>query len=78
MDWTEKARAAGVQFVSISPLRDDVAEGLQAQQLSIRPNTDAAFMLGLMHTLIAENLHDAAFLNRYCVGFERLRRLHHG
>ena len=73
VDWTEKARAAGVQFVSISPLRDDVAEGLQAQQLSIRPNTDAAFMLGLMHTLIAENLHDAAFLNRYCVGFERLR-----
>ena len=35
------------------------------------PNTDAAFMLALAHTLIAEGLHDRASSTRYCVGFER-------
>ncbi len=72
-DWTERARAAGVQFVNVSPMRDDVADSLQARWLPIRPNTDTAFMLGLMHTLVAEDLHDKAFLSRYCVGFERFR-----
>ena len=28
-------------------------------------------MLGLAHTLVAEGLHDRAFLDRYTVGFER-------
>ena len=36
-----------------------------------RPNTDTAIMLGLAHTLVAEGLHDTAFLERYSVGFER-------
>ena len=39
----------------------------------MRPNTDTALMLGLAHTLLAEHLHEDAFLARYCVGFERLR-----
>jgi biotin/methionine sulfoxide reductase len=30
-------------------------------------------MLGLAHTLVVENRHDAAFLERYCVGFDRVR-----
>jgi biotin/methionine sulfoxide reductase len=30
-------------------------------------------MLGIAHTLISEALHDTDFLERYCVGFERLR-----
>jgi biotin/methionine sulfoxide reductase len=32
-----------------------------------------AMMMGLAHTLIAENLHDRAFLETHTVGFERLR-----
>src|SRR5262249_50260290 len=28
-------------------------------------------MLALAHTLLTEGLHDAAFLQRYCTGFER-------
>lgn len=71
-DWLAKVRAAGVDFVSISPMRDDSPENLDAQWLPIRPNTDAALMLGLMHTLLSEGLHDRAFLDRYTVGFERL------
>jgi biotin/methionine sulfoxide reductase len=72
-DWLAQVREAGVSFVNISPLRDDAAELLGAQWLPLRPNTDTALMLGLAHTLIAEDRHDRAFLHTYTVGFERLR-----
>jgi biotin/methionine sulfoxide reductase len=72
-DWLTNMRQAGVTFVNISPLRDDVAEALGADWLPLRPNTDAALMLGLAHTLITEHLYDRAFLETYTVGFDRLR-----
>ncbi|MCG6903224.1 MAG: molybdopterin guanine dinucleotide-containing S/N-oxide reductase [Rhodobacter sp.] len=64
-----EALAAGVQFVNISPLRGDTEPELKADWLAARPNTDVAIMLGLAHTLYVENLHDAAFMDRYCTGF---------
>ena len=72
-DWLAHVRQAGVAFVNVSPLRTDAAEALGAEWLPIRPNTDVALMLGLAHTLIAEQLHDRAFLATYTVGFDRLR-----
>src|SRR5262249_14708968 len=64
-DWLTHVRQAGVAFVNISPMRSDAAEALEADWLPLRPNTDVALMLGLAHTLIAENLHDRAFLDTY-------------
>ncbi|MFK7754948.1 MAG: molybdopterin-dependent oxidoreductase [Sedimentitalea sp.] len=65
------AHAAGVQFVNISPLREDIAPEVGADWLAIRPGTDVALMLALCQVLLAENLHDPAFLDRYTHGFER-------
>jgi len=64
-------RDAGVGFVLIGPMRDDIEGELGAQWLPARPNTDVALMLGLAHTLHAEGLHDRAFLASHCTGFER-------
>jgi biotin/methionine sulfoxide reductase len=69
-EWLERCRDAGVRFVYLGPLREDAADFLDAQWLPLRPNTDAAVMLGLAHTLVAENLHDRDFLARYCTGFD--------
>jgi biotin/methionine sulfoxide reductase len=69
----ERLARAGVKFVNVSPVRDDLTAA-GTEWLSIRPNTDAAFMLALAHTIVAERLHDRAFLERYCVGFETFRR----
>lgn len=66
-----RCRDAGVEFVLVGPMRDDVDDELGAEWLPARPNTDVALMLGLAHTLHAEGLHDTAFLERYCVGWER-------
>ncbi len=72
-DWLASARGAGVDFVNISPMRDDAADSLEAEWLPICPNTDTALMLALAHTLMVENLHDTDFLQRYCVGAERFQ-----
>ena len=61
---------AGVRFVNISPLATDMPEGLDADWLAVRPNTDTALILGLCYTLLDEGLHDTDFLARYCVGFD--------
>ena len=69
--WIERLGAAGIEAVSITPLRDDTVAALKARWLPVRPNADTALMLGLAHSLMAEDLHDCAFLDRYCTGFER-------
>ena len=66
-------RDAGVRFVNVTPTADDLDTGGEVEWLAIRPNTDTAMMLALCHTLLVENLHDQAFLDRYTVGFEKFR-----
>jgi len=64
----------GVKFVNLSPLQSDAAAGLNAEWLAPRPGSDTALMMGLAHTLLSENLYDQAFLDRYTVGFDAVRR----
>jgi len=65
------ARTRGAQFVLVSPIRDDLPAEVSAEWLPVLPGTDVALMLGIAHTLIAEQLHDRTFLQRCCVGFDR-------
>ncbi len=69
----QRLAAAGCRIVNVSPLRADL-EGSQTEWLAIRPNTDVALMLGIAHVLYAEGLHDSAFLQTHCVGFDRFVR----
>jgi biotin/methionine sulfoxide reductase len=67
---------AGVRMVCVSPIKDDVGTDhngtfIEPDWWPCRPNSDVAIMLGLAHTLVAEDLHDRKFLGRYTVGFER-------
>jgi biotin/methionine sulfoxide reductase len=71
--WQAAVAAAKTEVVCISPLRDDVAGFAGGEWIAPRPNTDAALMLGIAHTLVEEGLHDEAFLARYCSGFEPFR-----
>ena len=47
-------RDAGVRFVNVTPTADDLDTGGDVEWLAIRPNTDAAMMLALCHTLLVE------------------------
>ncbi|HUB96793.1 MAG TPA: molybdopterin-dependent oxidoreductase, partial [Stellaceae bacterium] len=70
--WIEALGRAGVTLINVSPIRDDGPGRIAPDWIAIRPNTDTAMILALAHTLVAEGLHDRAFLGRYCVGFERV------
>src|SRR5213083_2667672 len=52
--WLRRAKDAGIDFVSISPLKSDAPDFLGAQWVPIRPNTDTALMLAMAHTLLTE------------------------
>jgi biotin/methionine sulfoxide reductase len=64
----------GVQVALISPLQADLPDTLGRTWYPIAPATDTALILGLAHTLLAEGLHDRAFLDRCTVGFEVFER----
>jgi biotin/methionine sulfoxide reductase len=64
-----RARARGCDFILVSPLREDLPEEAGAEWMTVTPGTDTAMMLGLVHTLVSEGLHDQAFLDRYTEGW---------
>ncbi len=68
------ARARGVAFVVVSPLRDDLPPEAAADWVPVRPGTDTALMLGIAHTLATEGLHDTGFLARFCEGYPVFER----
>jgi biotin/methionine sulfoxide reductase len=63
------AHARGCEFLLVSPLRADLPEEAGAEWIAPIPGTDTALMLGLLHTLVSERLHDSVFLDRYCEGW---------
>ena len=65
-----EARRRGAEFHLIGPLRDDFPASVEAVWHPILPGTDVALMLALAHTLVDEGLHDEAFLEGFCVGWE--------
>lgn len=66
-----EARRRGARVVAIDPYRSLTAEKCD-EHLAIIPGADAALALGMMHTLIAENLIDRDYIEKYTLGFEAL------
>src|SRR3954470_14657087 len=67
-----RARKAGARIVTIDPFRSKTAEKSD-WWLPIRPGTDAALALSLMHILWRDGLQDDDYLQSYCLGAEQLR-----
>src|SRR5437773_5143153 len=67
-----EARRNGAKFYVIDPHRNRTGK-LADKHFAINPGSDAALAFGLMHTLIAEDLYDADYVERYTIGFEELR-----
>ena len=70
-DWMKKANRNGTEFLNIGPLRDDVDSGIESRWQPIRPGTDVALMLGLIHTLVSQDLADRSFVDTYVHGWDR-------
>jgi molybdopterin guanine dinucleotide-containing S/N-oxide reductase-like protein len=66
------AREKGAPIICIDPIRTRTARQCD-EWIPIRPGTDAALALGMMHVLFAEQLQDDDFIARYTLGADRLR-----
>ena len=56
----------------VDPRKSQTAEDAHVW-LQIRPGTDDAFLLGMLHVIVAEGLYDREFVEKWCFGFEQLR-----
>ena len=67
-----RARERGATVIAIDPIRTRTA--VQCDEwIPIRPSTDAALALGMMHVIFARGLEDRDFLERYTLGESALR-----
>ena len=65
------ARRRGAHVVTID-VRETEAAGQSDDILLVRPGSDAALALALLHVIVAEKLWDREFVERHTVGFEAL------
>jgi anaerobic selenocysteine-containing dehydrogenase len=65
------ARHRGARVVAVD-VRETEATGHADEALIIRPGTDGALALALMHVIVGEQLHDRDFVARHTAGFDEL------
>jgi anaerobic selenocysteine-containing dehydrogenase len=67
-----RARERGATIVCIDPIRTRTAAQCD-EWIPIRPGTDAALALGMMHVLFTQGLEDRDYLERHTIGHHALR-----
>ena len=68
----QAAKREGAKLVCIDPRRTETAEKCH-EHLQLRPGTDAALALALMHELVVNGWLDHAYLADHTLGWEQLR-----
>ncbi|OQX17844.1 MAG: molybdopterin oxidoreductase [Desulfobulbaceae bacterium A2] len=68
----KRALQAGAQGIAVDPRRSETARRCKLW-LPIRPGTDAALALAMMHVIIGEQLYDSEYIKQYTFGFDALR-----
>jgi len=66
----KKAKERGAKIVCIDPRMTLSAVALADEWVAIRPGTDVALMSAMAYVMITENLYDADFVKKCCVGFD--------
>ena len=67
-----KAKKRGAQIIVIDHRRSETAHAARAEWIGVRPGTDGALALAMIHVLIAENLYDHEFVANWTHGFPEL------
>ena len=70
--WLHEAKRRGVKLVVVDPRVTEVAAQADIH-LQVRPGEDPAVLAGMMRVILAEGLHDAAFVADSTVGLAALR-----
>jgi anaerobic selenocysteine-containing dehydrogenase len=67
-----RAKESGAATVCIDPLRTRTAEACD-EHIALRPGTDGALALAMMHVLFRDGLEDRQYLDEMTLGWEKLR-----
>jgi anaerobic selenocysteine-containing dehydrogenase len=72
--WPEikEALARGARLIGIDPYRNQTLDHCH-EFIQVRPGTDAALALAVMHVIISEGLCDYDYIEKYTLGFEQLK-----
>lgn len=65
------AKKRGCALVVIDPRETPLAKKADLH-LQIRPGTDGALALGMLHVILSEGLYDKEFVGEWTIGFDRL------
>ncbi|MDP2006282.1 MAG: molybdopterin oxidoreductase family protein [Rubrivivax sp.] len=71
-NFAQQAKRAGAKLVCIDPRRTETAEKCH-QHIALRPGTDGALALGLMHELTVNGHVDEDYVSRHVEGWPALR-----
>lgn len=63
--------AGDLKLIVIDPRRTKAAE-IANLHLALRPRTDGALALGMIHVMIEEGLYDKEFVENWCLGFDEV------
>ena len=69
----QEAKRRGAKLIAIDPRRSETAEKCH-QHIALRPGTDGALALGVMHELVERGWLDHDYVARHVEGFDRLQR----
>ena len=67
----KRAKARGARVIAVDPKRIPLVD-IADLWLRVRPGTDAALALAMIHVLVTERRYDAAFVERWTHGFDAL------
>ena len=67
----KESRARGCRLLVVDPRETPLARQADLH-LQLRPGTDGALALGLLHVVIKEGLYDREFVRRWVIGFDEL------
>jgi anaerobic selenocysteine-containing dehydrogenase len=68
----KRALAAGSFGIAIDPRRSETAKRCKIW-LPIRPGTDCALALAMIHVIIREGIYDKEFVEKWTIGFDKLK-----
>jgi anaerobic selenocysteine-containing dehydrogenase len=67
------ARKRGAKLIVVDPVQSNIAAKADLW-LPVRPGSDVALAMGMMHVIIGEGLYNKDYVERYCIGFEDLAK----
>ncbi|MCQ2438074.1 MAG: molybdopterin-dependent oxidoreductase, partial [Clostridia bacterium] len=71
MYYLRKAREKGIPIIVVDPRKNDTVLSLKTEWIPLKPATDSALLDAMAYVIYTEGLHDQAFLDKCCIGFDR-------